>query len=121
VAHRRRCSNARRRRQANDTARHCSAFAFTFPDVDGKPVSLSDERFRGKVVLVTLGGTWCPNCHDEAQFLLPFYREHRDQGFEIIALMFERHGDFATAARPCATIASDLRSISHADRGAVRD
>jgi len=89
-----------------DTAQ---AFAFTFPDVDGKPVSLSDERFRGKVVLVTLGGTWCPNCHDEAQFLLPFYREHRDQGFEIIALMFERHGDFATAARAVRHYRDDLQ------------
>jgi thiol-disulfide isomerase/thioredoxin len=84
-------------------------FAFTFPDVDGKPVSLSDERFRGKVVLVTLGGTWCPNCHDEAQFLLPFYREHRDQGFEVIALMFERHGDFATAARAVRHYREDLQ------------
>jgi len=89
-----------------DTAQ---AFAFTFPDVDGKPVSLSDERFRGKVVLVTLGGTWCPNCHDEAQFLLHFYREHRDQGFEIIALMFERHGDFATAARAVRHYRDDLQ------------
>jgi thiol-disulfide isomerase/thioredoxin len=73
-------------------------FDFTFSDVDGKPVSLSDERFRGKVVLVTLGGTWCPNCHDEAAFLVPFYEQHKGQGFEIIALMFERHGDFGKAA-----------------------
>ncbi len=73
-------------------------FDFTFNDVDGKPLSLSDERFRGKVVLVTLGGTWCPNCHDEAAFLVPFYKEHRERGFEIIALMFERHGEFAKAA-----------------------
>ncbi|HMN47294.1 MAG TPA: TlpA disulfide reductase family protein, partial [Povalibacter sp.] len=73
-------------------------FDFTFEDVDGKPVSLSDERFRGKVVLVTLGGTWCPNCHDEAAVLVPFYQEHKDRGFEIIALMFERHGEFARAA-----------------------
>jgi peroxiredoxin len=85
------------------------AFAFSFPDVDGKPVSLSDERFRGKVVLVTLGGTWCPNCHDEAQFLMPFYREHRDQGFEVIALMFERHGDFATAAQAVRHYREDLQ------------
>lgn len=84
------------------------AFAFTFPDVDGKPVSLSDERFRGKVVLVTLGGTWCPNCHDEAQFLEPFYREHRDQGFEVIALMFERHGEFAKAAQAVRHYRADL-------------
>lgn len=73
-------------------------FDFSFNDVDGKPVSLGDERFRGKVVLVTLGGTWCPNCHDEAAFLVPFYAEYRERGFEIIALMFERHGDFAKAA-----------------------
>jgi thiol-disulfide isomerase/thioredoxin len=83
-------------------------FAFTFRDVDGNPVSLSDERFRGKVVLVTLGGTWCPNCHDEAQFLAPFYREHREQGFEIIALMFERHGEFAKAARAVRGYRTDL-------------
>jgi thiol-disulfide isomerase/thioredoxin len=83
-------------------------FAFTFPDVDGQPVSLSDTRFRGKVVLVTLGGTWCPNCHDEAQFLVPFYREHREQGFEIVALMFERHGEFAKAARAVRNYREDL-------------
>jgi thiol-disulfide isomerase/thioredoxin len=81
---------------------------FTFPDVDGKPVSLSDEQFRGKVVLVTLGGTWCPNCHDEAQFLAPFYREYRERGFEIVALMFERHGEFEKAARAVRNYRSDL-------------
>jgi thiol-disulfide isomerase/thioredoxin len=81
---------------------------FTFPDVDGKPVSLSDERFRGKVVLVTLGGTWCPNCHDEAQFLAPVYREYRERGFEIIALMFERHGEFEKAARAVRGYRDDL-------------
>jgi thiol-disulfide isomerase/thioredoxin len=83
-------------------------FAFTFPDVDGNPVSLTDARFRGKVVLVTLGGTWCPNCHDEAQFLVPFYREHRDRGFEIVALMFERHGEFAKAAPAVRRYREDL-------------
>lgn len=74
-------------------------FDFTFSDLDGNPVSLSDERFRGKVVLVTLGGTWCPNCHDEARFLVPFYKEYHEKGFEIIALMFERHGEFDKAAQ----------------------
>ena len=83
-------------------------FNFTFPDVDGKPLSLSDPAFRGKVVLITLGGTWCPNCHDEAHFLVPFYREHRDQGFEIIALMFERHGEFDKAARAVRGYRKDL-------------
>lgn len=82
--------------------------AFTFNDVDGHPVSLSDERFRGKVVVVTLGGTWCPNCHDEAAFLVPFYEQYRDKGFEIIALMFERHGEVDKAAAAVRSYQNDL-------------
>ena len=72
---------------------------FTFPDLDGKPVSLSDPRFQGKVVIVTLAGSWCPNCHDEAAFLAQLYREHRTEGLEVVSLMFEHFGDFAQAAQ----------------------
>lgn len=81
---------------------------FTFPDEQGQPVSLSDERFRGKVVIVTIGGSWCPNCHDEAAFLNPFYREYRDKGVEIVALMFERHGEFDKAAAAVRAYRRDL-------------
>ena len=42
---------------------------FSFPDVDGNLQRYPDDRHTGKVVLVTVGGSWCPNCHDEAQFL----------------------------------------------------
>jgi thiol-disulfide isomerase/thioredoxin len=83
-------------------------FDFTFRDVDGKAVSLHDERFRGKVVVVTLGGSWCPNCHDEAMFLVPFYKEYQPKGVEIIALMFERHGDFERAAQAVRGYRKDL-------------
>jgi peroxiredoxin len=71
--------------------------AFAFPDLEGRTVSLDDERFRGKVVIVTLGGSWCPNCHDEAALFAPWYRELRPQGLEIIGLMFEQHADRAQA------------------------
>ena len=82
--------------------------SFSFPDTRGANVSLSDERFRDKVVLVTIGGTWCPNCHDEARFLVPFYREYRDKGFEVVGLMFERHGDFDKAAAAVRGYVRDL-------------
>jgi thiol-disulfide isomerase/thioredoxin len=64
-------------------------FAFSFPDVNGRVVSNTDARFRGKVVLVNITGSWCPNCHDEAPFLAELYRKYRDQGLEIVALDFE--------------------------------
>lgn len=83
-------------------------FDFTFPDLEGKPVSLSDARFRGKVVVVTLGGSWCPNCHDEAMFLVPFHDEYQDRGVEIVALMFERHGEFEKAVRAVRSYREDL-------------
>jgi thiol-disulfide isomerase/thioredoxin len=73
-------------------------FSITFPDQTGKVTSLDDPRFRGKVLIVTLAGSWCPNCHDEAAFLEPFYREYRAKGVEVVSLMFEYFGDFPRAA-----------------------
>lgn len=75
------------------------SFGFTFPDETGKPVSLADEKFRNKVVIVTLAGSWCPNCHDAAGFMAPFYDENRERGLEVVGLMFEHFDDFDRAAR----------------------
>ena len=64
-------------------------FAFNFPDTTGTLRSNEDPRFKGKVVLAIVTGTWCPNCHDEAQYLVPLYKKYRDRGLEIVALDFE--------------------------------
>jgi peroxiredoxin len=60
-----------------------------FPDLNGTPVSLSDARFRDKVVILSLTGSWCPNCHDEAPFFVDLYRKYHDRGLEIVLLAFE--------------------------------
>jgi thiol-disulfide isomerase/thioredoxin len=70
-------------------------FTFTFKDIDGNNVSLDEPRFKGKVVLVQIMGSWCPNCMDETRFLSPFYDEYHDKGVEIVALAYERSTDFA--------------------------
>lgn len=64
-------------------------FQFHLPDLNGKMVSNTDAKFRGKVVLVNIMGSWCPNCHDEAPFLVELYKKYHDQGLEIVALSFE--------------------------------
>jgi peroxiredoxin len=73
-------------------------FEFEFPDPDGAMVSLADEKYGGKVVLITIAGTWCPNCNDEARMMAPIHKEYRDQGLEVVALMFEHFEDHAVAA-----------------------
>jgi thiol-disulfide isomerase/thioredoxin len=70
-------------------------FHFRFPDIDGKIVSDADAQFRNKVVILTIGGTWCPNCRDEAPFLVGLYRRFHAQGLEIVGLNFEANGEFA--------------------------
>jgi thiol-disulfide isomerase/thioredoxin len=62
---------------------------FSGIDFEGHAISNSDPRFRGKVVIVAIGGSWCPNCHDEAPFLEALYRKYRSQGLEIVDLSFE--------------------------------
>ncbi len=71
---------------------------FTFPDVNGKPVSLQDDRFKNKVVIVQILGTWCPNCMDETAFLANWYKLNHKRGVEIIGLAYEQKDDFAYAA-----------------------
>lgn len=72
-------------------------FDFAFPDLSGKTVTSKDARFQGKVLIIAIGGSWCPNCHDEAAFLEPLYQEYRAKGLEVVALMFEHFGDFERA------------------------
>ena len=64
-------------------------FAFSFPDLNGHVFSNTDPRFRGKVVLINITGSWCPNCHDEAPFLASIYDKYKSQGLEVVALNFE--------------------------------
>ncbi len=74
-------------------------FAFSFPDLNGKLVSNTDERFRGKVVVVAISGSWCPNCHDEAPFLEGLYKKYKDQGLEVVALSFEEEEQLENPTR----------------------
>ena len=73
--------------------------AFTFPNLEGQPVSLSDKQYQGKVVIVQLFGTWCPNCMDETKFYTDWYRKNKDRGVEIIGLAYEQKDDFDYARR----------------------
>jgi len=72
---------------------------FSFPDLSGRLVSNTDAKFRGKVVIVNIGGSWCPNCHDEAPFLAELYRKYRGQGLEIVLLSFEEAEQMKNPAR----------------------
>ena len=72
---------------------------FSFPDLNGKKVSLSDSKFKNKVVLIQFFGSWCPNCMDETAYLVPFHKKYQDKGLEIVALAYERTTDYELSKR----------------------
>jgi thiol-disulfide isomerase/thioredoxin len=80
------------------TADTSQPFRFSFPDLSGRLVTEHDARFRGKVMLVDVFGSWCPTCHDAAPDLVRLYRRYHKRGLEIVGLAYEVTGDTATDA-----------------------
>ena len=70
-------------------------FRFAFPGLEGRVVSHDDPRFRGKVVLLDIFGSWCPTCHDAAPTLVRLWRKYHRRGLEIVGVAFEVTGDTA--------------------------
>lgn len=70
---------------------------FSFPNLEGEMVSLDDPKYKNKVVILQIFGTWCPNCMDETIFYADWYRKNKDRGVEIIGLAYENKDDFEYA------------------------
>jgi thiol-disulfide isomerase/thioredoxin len=76
-----------------------SRLNFKFPSIaEGGSVSPTDPKYRGKVVVLQILGSWCPNCMDETAFLAPWYAKNKARGVEVIGLGYERSSDYAKAA-----------------------
>lgn len=64
-------------------------FQLNLPNINGKKITLDDSAYFNKPVILTIGGTWCPNCADEAKFLSQWYKANKDRGIEVITAQFE--------------------------------
>jgi thiol-disulfide isomerase/thioredoxin len=64
-----------------------------FPDLEGRIISTHDDRFKGKVLMLQVMGSWCPNCVDETILLKQLHADYGDQGLEVMALAFEKYDE----------------------------
>ena len=76
-----------------------SPLRFRLTDLDGRTVTEQDPRIAGKVVIISVTGSWCPNCHDEAPFLSELYRAYKDKGLTVVALAFEEQSQLNDPSR----------------------
>ena len=74
---------------------HIQAPDFKFPGLDGKMISLADQK--GKIVLVNIWATWCPPCVDEMPSMEKLYQKFKGQNFEILAVSIDETGLKAVA------------------------
>ncbi|SNC66781.1 Peroxiredoxin [Hymenobacter gelipurpurascens] len=73
---------------------------FKFPNIfEGGSISPTDPKYAGKVVVLQILGSWCPNCMDETNFLAPWYEKNKQRGVEIIGLGYERTADQKLASQ----------------------
>lgn len=81
---------------------------FSFSNSSDQTVSLHDDKYKNKPVIVQIMGSWCPNCMDETAYLAKLYKQYTQKGvaafdtvyektntrkIEIIGLAYERTSD----------------------------
>ena len=67
------------------------AIDFTYPDKNGKDVSLSD--FKGKVVLIDVWATWCNPCRQEMPALKKLEQELHGKDVVFLGVSIDRDAD----------------------------
>ncbi len=60
---------------------------FTLPDLNQKPVSLSD--YKGKVVLIDFWASWCRPCRLESPKLVQLHNKYSDFDFDILSISLD--------------------------------
>jgi peroxiredoxin len=76
--------------------------SFTFKDLEGKPVALSD--YKGKVILLDFWATWCPPCRKEIPGFVELYHTYKSRGLVVIGVSMDDADDLADVKRYVAQI-----------------
>lgn len=53
------------------------------------PNSIDPSKYEGKVLVIQLFGTWCPNSHDQTKYLVKWYNKNKDRDVAVLASSFE--------------------------------
>jgi len=75
--------------------------AFKVRNINGDSVLFNKEKLKGKVSVVQIFGSWCPNCTDETKFWRQVAAEFGND-VAIIPVAFERGAEFSKHAKAVA-------------------
>lgn len=71
-----------------------------FPDITGELTNnthFSTKNYHGKVLLINFWASWCEPCREEMPLIDEFYKKHKQDGFEVIAISLDSEKDISQA------------------------
>jgi len=82
---------------------------FRLPNQDGDSVSWENLNLQGKVVILDMMGSWCPNCMDATLALKKLSEPYSDDDLRVIPIAFELTEDFQVAKKRINKMQKDLQ------------
>lgn len=76
------------------TVNNDEKLSFSLKKLDGSLYNYPNSDVKGKVVIIQIMGSWCPNCLDETQYYKELYEKYKSDGLEIISVCYEISDDF---------------------------
>ena len=64
-------------------------FDFSFENMKGELISINDDRYIDKPMVIQMMGSWCPNCLDESRFYVDYLKDNNLKDIEFVGLAFE--------------------------------
>ncbi len=77
---------------------------FNLKTITGEDYTFPNENTKGKVVIIQIMGTWCPNCMDETNFYKELYKTYHSKGLEIISIGYEAVDTYEEQAKKIQTL-----------------
>ena len=81
-----------------------ATFQFDLKDLNGNNYHYPNIDLKGKVVIIQIMGTWCPNCMDETNYYKELYDKYHDKGLEIISIAYETSSKFEDQVKQVLTL-----------------
>jgi thiol-disulfide isomerase/thioredoxin len=76
-----------------------TSFRFEGVSASGETLHSSDDRFKGRPLIVDIMGTWCHNCIDESPLLQELHAKYGKDGLQVVGISFEITDDLELAKR----------------------
>lgn len=86
---------------------------FKLPNENGDTVTWADLNLDGKVVILDIMGSWCPNCMDANRALHQLVSKFSDNEIVVIPIAYETTSDFAVSKKKITKMQQDLGMKPH--------